>query len=311
MQKISVGCSPLIIWMKAAEMSKSADKFYPSGNAIPDIRTSCTKEEAAAKLIGWMKGHIRHAYPMDIDEDDITADHLIYMRSLVYPLQDHLAILRNAEWYRYENAVVDEASEDILAGYALSLIECDDLIRQVAVYLCDIDEELDKEFDQVGLSALRVDRRTTEQSGVLHITLRSLDQWAKKKYDITIIDSDSVSATSIVEIANAAGEGRKNQDDVPDSKGRVSKAVVDRIYTTFAITLEAYVATLPERYRKDGGGMVVKSVAEHLEALAMKANKKIGLHDDHQRGLYGQDYENLRKLIPKALEAKRQEILAG
>ncbi len=260
-------------------MSESIGKFYPTENVILDLRTSCTKDEAAAKLIGWMKGHVRHEYPSHLDDDEITVDNFVYTHSLVYGLQEQLTILLNAEWNRYYDAIacVDETKEMCDDNFA-AIAECDDLVRRVATYLCDIDEELDKEFEQSGSSALKIDRRTTESSGEIHITLRSLDQWAQKKYGISILDSvTSVTAASVMEIANAAVVGRKSLDDEADSKGRLSRAVADRIYTTFAITLEAYVATLSEEYLKSDGSMHQSFIAEHLQKLAGEANKKSNL----------------------------------
>jgi hypothetical protein len=188
------------------EMPKSIGKFYPSENVVLDLRTSCTKDEAAAKLIGWMKGHVRHDYPSHLDDDEITVDNFVYTHSLVYGLQEQLTILLNAEWNRYyDTAACANVTQEMIDEHFMAIAECDDLVRRVATYLCDIDEELDKEFEQSGSSALKIDRRTTESSGEIHITLRSLDQWAQKKYGISILDSvTSVTAASVMEIANAA-----------------------------------------------------------------------------------------------------------
>lgn len=293
-------------------MPKSADKYYPTENVILDLRTSCTRDEAAAKLIGWMKGYIRHDYPSDIDEDEITSDHLVYTHSLIYGLQEHLQILRNTEWNRYIDAECAELPDEILAQKAYAIAECDELIRKVGEYLCDIDEELDKEYESPGASALKIDRRITEDSGTLHITIRSLDRWARQKYGISILDSDTpVSADSMLKKINVASEWKENQADEANSKGRPLTTALDHVYTTLAFTLEAYVATLPEKYRKDDGRMNVAAVAEHLEKLATNANLKPNLPDSHQRKLLGQDSESIRKRIPKSLNIMRNKLLEG
>jgi hypothetical protein len=134
-------------------------------------------------------------YPVDVDEDEITSDNLVYTHSLVYSLQEHLTILRNAEWNRYNEAVCDGLPEEVLVEKAYALAECDDLIRKVAVYLCDIDEELDKEFDQAGASILRLDRQSTADSGKLHITINSLDKWAHVDILPSLKEGDSYGFT--------------------------------------------------------------------------------------------------------------------
>jgi hypothetical protein len=59
----------------------------------------------------------------------------------------------------------------------------DALTIDAATYLADINDELAKG----GASALRIDSMATAKSGVVHISLRSLDDWASRRYGISIL----------------------------------------------------------------------------------------------------------------------------
>lgn len=274
-------------------MAKSADKFYPTDNATLDLRTSCTKEEAAAKLIGWMKGHVRHDYSVDVDEDEITSDNLVYTHSLVYGLQEHLTILRNAEWNRYNEAVCEGLPEEVLKERALALAECDDLIRKVAVYLCDIDEELDKEFDSAGSSVLKIDRQATTEAGSLHITIRSLDKWAKEKYGISILDDgDLESATRTLLQIKVQKEGAAPSKEWGNTRS-------ENFSVTFALLVDAFAKTA-QCYRHDDARPNVHGIAKRLNELAIKSN----INQD----LKGQSAEAIKDRIEQSQKIKKLKL---
>jgi hypothetical protein len=240
-------------------MSKSADKFYPTNNVKIDLRTSCTVEEAAAKLIGWMKGHVRHAYP-DVVDDDITPDHLTYTDSLGLPLHYQLALLREAAWNRYNEAVCAKLPEEIIEEKYAELENCEELISKVVGYLSDINEEINKG----DLSALVVDQRETEFSGELHITLRSLDKWARNQYQIPII-AELQQQSVKVEI-NVDRKPESHQDALAD--GWLSPTLTRNLNVSFALLIEEFVSKWPEDFFDMGGKLIVKNLAAHLVKCA-------------------------------------------
>ena len=305
-------------------MQKRSYKYYPTGEAVLDIRTSCTREEAAAKLIGWMKGHVRHAYPHDVDQDELTAEHFIYTQSLVYPLGEQLQILRQAAGHRYDKAVCDNLSSEILEDLATAIHEYDDLINQVQVYLSDIDDELDKEFEQVGSSALKIDKRTTDSSGELHIKIRSLDRWAHDKYGISIMDPDGMldmySAPSPVASPSAAPESapvapptaaaEESSDLIDDNpsdtdiefsdKGVVLKPKdAKNLYLTFMFLVEA-VAASGSKYRLADKSPNVSVIATLIEEFAIKA------HHPLKHGSFSR--ETIKTRIENAENIKREYL---
>lgn len=161
----------------------------PEDEIIVDSRSSCTKDEAAAKLLGWMQGTIRKKY-IKVTEHGIPADQLAHLHSLDGSLSDQLVALREparrllskAAKGSKEFSKMNEAVKDI-----------DEVIKKAMSYLLDIDDELDKGEN----SALKIDHEATNKTGVIHIKLRSLDKWARLKYGIRILEnsaSNSVTA---------------------------------------------------------------------------------------------------------------------
>lgn len=304
-------------------MQKRSYKYYPTGEAILDIRTSCTREEAAAKLIGWMKGHVRHAYPHDVDQDELTAEHFIYTQSLVYPLGEQLQMLRQAAGHRYDKAVCENLSSEIQDDLATAIHDCDDLINQVQVYLSDIDDELDKAFEQVGSSALKIDKRTTDSSGELHIKIRSLDKWAHDKYGISIMDPDGMldlySAPPLVSPAPASvpppvpapvPDETENSDLIVDNpsdtdiefsdKGVVLKPKeAKNLYLTFMFLIEALAASASKCRLADKSpnvSSVAQLIAEAAKA-AHQTDKCIGFSE-----------ETIKTRIERAMEIKKEYL---
>lgn len=280
-------------------MPKSSDKYYPTENVTLDFRTSCTKEEAAAKLIGWMKGNVRHDYPSDIDEDEITSDNLVYTHSLIYGLQEHLQILRNAEWNRYNEAVCAKLPEEVLNQKAYAIAECDELIHKVGEYLCDIDEELEKEYELTGSSALKIDRRITEDSGTLHITIRSLDRWARQKYGISILDSD----TPVSQTAKA----RPLDDNQRDGAIKYSEKGIElkpkdakNLYLTFAFLIDAFAQTTTKFQSTADKSPNISAIANRIEELA-----KNGFGTEKHTG---QSAESIKTRIENAMKIKKEYL---
>lgn len=200
----------------------------PLDQTIADLRTSCTKDEAVAKLIGWMQGPIRARY-IDITEHGIPAEQLVHLHSLDGSLQDILNEQREAASNKLHKiseaiygsekiAVPGQVSAPHIVGPkpAIPLVtdysiksddpeqiealtqtrftelkaalqdvkDYDELIKRAVFYFLDIDDELDKGE----LSELKIDQESTNQTGTIHLRLRSVNKWAQKNYGISILD---------------------------------------------------------------------------------------------------------------------------
>lgn len=209
------------------DMPNNPDKHYPYVNSIIDLRPSCTKEDAVAKLLGFMKGHIRHDYPED--DNDITIEHLTYTYSLGHPLDIQLSLLKNAALSRFSDAIEAKAPEDVLNQLADVIHECDEISNKAGAYLCGIEDELAKGES----SELRIDQATSDSSGEVYITLRSLDQWAREKYGISILsDTLTTNTPKQQELSQATNKNPIANKQLLDKKPKLreqEKTILDEI----------------------------------------------------------------------------------
>ena len=200
-------------------------------------------------------------------------------------LKHHLEELREAARQELGEAcgAYYESNEDS-EGFALleqtvkakidEVERIDNLFTKAGSYLLDIDEEIDKGES----SALKVDKEATEKSGVIHIKLRSADQWTQRKYGISIIGpspSKPDAENSIEKPDPQRGTAAVDNDDeaeVEDSNGGLSEKMANSLYTTFAFLVEAYAESEKSFQRTDGRPNVM-AIAMCLEDLATIASK--------------------------------------
>ncbi|MDO9273348.1 MAG: hypothetical protein Q7T94_10065 [Rugosibacter sp.] len=178
----------------------------PEDEILVDIRTSCTKDEAVAKLLGWMQGHIRQKY-VRVTLHGVSEDQLPYLHSLDRPLQEQLLELREAARHQLIEAAESDATFMEMQAKENAVIKADDQINQAATYLLDIDDEIRRGEE----SELIIDRQATESTGSAHITIRSLDKWAREKYGKQILGSSSSGMSSAAKAATVTKTPPKRQ----------------------------------------------------------------------------------------------------
>ena len=142
------------------------------------FRTSITLDEAVANLLGAAKGPIEFRCL----SEDPSAEEEELLGTLTFDLREHLEGARDSLETDYFNAKNDGLSDALIAERSEALARCEEKIARANTYLCDIKGELAKgEF-----SALQLD---PEFAGLpdRYITLSSLDDWATKKYGISIL----------------------------------------------------------------------------------------------------------------------------
>ena len=154
----------------------------PKDEMVPDLRASCTIDDAVAKLLGWMRGPILRKNIL-VTDHGISADQLPFLYSLQGSLEEFLADRRETARQQLIKAANEGVTGEALLQLDDAVVECDELIRKAMSYMADIAEELAKDE----LSLLKTDRHATKKAKTRHITLRSLDQWARVKYGIAII----------------------------------------------------------------------------------------------------------------------------
>lgn len=153
----------------------------PEDEVIYDHRLSCTEEEAVAKLLGWMQGSKRLRY-FAVTEDGLNADQFAHMYRLPSSISELIGDEREQASIRFQNACV--AKDFDLAAKWESAVEYWDAINERAVrYKQGIAAELSRPKPR-----LLTDKAVSEESGVHHITLLSLDHWASITYGKGIFD---------------------------------------------------------------------------------------------------------------------------
>ncbi len=268
----------------ATAQAKGNYKYFPLYRAVLDFRTSCTREDAVAKMLGWMQGYIRYKH----HEDETTLDNLIYVHSLPDSLEDHLLELRETAISDWSYAFDAEPTEDVLAEKSKVIFDCDELINKAGEYLCAIDDELAKGDS----SALRIDQHTTKYSNEIHITLSSLAQWAKENHGITsLVTPESISSKEGLLDQLSTTSGDKPQK----SKSGLSPTMASNLYVTFALLLNAY-ADKPKFSGDDK--LNVSGMATHIAELATKHNGN--------KAMETQSYEAIKSRIEAAMAALKE-----
>lgn len=268
---------------------KTKFEFSPFNNIVLDFSTSCTKDVAVAKMLGWLRGPIR----LDKDEINlrhITIDQMPFLPDLYYTLEDHLLMLREDALDQVEIAFRESNTSEQFKEEAIdTLNDCEDLIVKANAYMSGLDDELLKGAS----SELRIDQAKTESTGEIYITLKSLDEWAKKNYQKSIIDIEINSDWNNTSISKHAVAQSKN-----DAPAKTSKTKEENLYATFAFLIEAFSQTAP-KYRK-GEKINVSELAQSIEDMATKAN--------NGAALYGQKAETIKSIIERAVKEKQQKL---
>ena len=79
----------------------------PEDEVCFDLRTSCTEEEAVAKLLGWMQGSKRLRY-LTVTEDGLIPDQLVHMYELPVALDELIRDEREMASIRFCNYCVEK-----------------------------------------------------------------------------------------------------------------------------------------------------------------------------------------------------------
>lgn len=156
----------------------------PEDEVIFDHRLSCTEEEAVAKLLGWMQGSKRLRY-LAVTEDGLNADQLIHMYQFPSSIAELIRDEREIASIRFHNACM--ANDFDLAAKWEAAVEYWDATNERAVrYKQGIAAELSRPKPR-----LITDKAVSEETTLHHITLLSLDHWARITYGHGILDQEA------------------------------------------------------------------------------------------------------------------------
>jgi hypothetical protein len=271
-----------------------------------DISTSCTKEQAVMKLLGWSQG-IFTSTKMYISIDGLWLDQLPSISHHNLNLEDQLKQLHERARQEYLCAFPPEAftsefdpekhisSNDVyetLIKKQENLESVKVLIARARSYAMNIDEEIDKGEQ----SLLRTDTQATVQNGVLHITLRSLERWKNEFYDKKADGGVALVASNFnLDDSDLMAQLSKS---VPENAKQVGQADLS-LYITLAITVEAIAEKLGPPYCDKNETPVITQIAE---LIASKYQSK-----DGRSLIRGQGLEMIRKRLTLAMKLKSKQ----
>jgi len=251
------------------------------------LRPSCTAEEAAAMMLGWMRGERRAPF-IQVTKDGISPDQFPFVTFLPGSLAEILEEQREAARLDFLNSLAEYPDFAAAPEKEALVEEWDALARRAQTYLLDIADE----FAKGDSSALRVDREATEQTRVTHYTIRSVDLWAHQKYGISIIEPLPMSEGQLERPIQGG-----DKESAPN--GGLSKTKADHLFTSFAFLVEA-LAKNALAYRREDGRPNVKAIAERIEQLGREANGG--------QPLSGQSAEAIKGRIEEATAIKNRKL---
>jgi len=250
-----------------------------------DFQTSVTKEGAAARMLGWMQGPIQPKY-IQVTENGISADQLTALSSMDGSLKERLLELRETARLAFIDSAERGDSIFITQEKQEAVEQCEEQIKKAASYLVDLEDEIAKG----DYSDLKIDRHRTDKTGTIHITLKSLDQWARKNHGISILDQSPKPLTE-----NPSTQPESQQENKPES----GQTKLEHLFTTFAFLVEAF-AKNANALKHDDDRPNASAIASRLEQLAKEANK--------QQVLPGQSAYAIRKRIKEAMRIKQSKL---
>lgn len=264
--------------------------YYPPGY-IPaespvsiDIAGSCTIDIAVANMLAFDREATGNTQTLLLD----------YALSLKVGSEPYSLNKRLEEGYvaaqrEFKQAVETSSSTD---GYKLekefAVLDWQKAVRDAANYRAAIIDELGKK----AASGLRIDQFATDRSGEQCITLKSLDEWATKNYDISLLDSFAP-----LTVAPCATEGLErsgeSENDLPPG---ASETKYNNLLISFALLVHAISKT--KNNLEHGGNPNAQNIAILIEDLAKQKS---------QVKLPGQSANNIRKLIAVAERTLSEE----
>lgn len=280
----------------------------PEDEIVIDCRTSCTTDEAVAKLLGWMQGDIRHKITK-ITNGRISKEALPHLELFPGTIWELLTEQHENSKLAYSDAWKKKASEEDLYKLEMNIENWLVVISKAKQYHRDIDDEIAKNVD----SELRIILSSTNNSNETYISLNSLDKWAMKKYGISVLDYQKSNFLKTgIDTPPAADVPKKDlaaqvadvDIDESDVKGALSKTVANNLYITFALLIEDLTKGAGGMYRHPDGRLNVANVATYLLNLAEEAAKGTG----GKTTLPGQGVRTIKTHIDKAIAVKRDAL---
>jgi hypothetical protein len=163
---------------------------------IDTARNSSTKDEAVAKMIGWMRSPVRKRITK-LDSELVNGrlcvsfDDLPHMHTLEGSLMEMLLDQRKRASLEFQYLFEREHTPEECAEKEQAADQWIPIIEKASIYLAKFDKEIAKNGDAC---AFQLDQATTTESGVSHYWNESIDTWAQKTFGISIFGAPHFSS---------------------------------------------------------------------------------------------------------------------
>lgn len=255
-----------------------------------DSRTSCSRDEAAAILLG--RRTYDPIYPDSNPGGDTVKIYEKFMEWLDISIFEVLSEERDDIALDLDDAI-DIKNQQKIDECRYKIMKCDDTIRRAKLILCDIDDELAKGTQ----SRLRIDQLQTKQSGKIHITFTSLKAWSSESTYSTQ-DVEAAKAQPSMPDQRVAGQ----EEPLLNSKGGMSPTMANSFLVTFALLLEAFMLKTGNVNKSESGtGIKLNELASHLNKISLPGGREGTFLD-------GQSVSSIETRINAVLEVSTHKL---
>jgi hypothetical protein len=202
-------------------------------------RTSVTKDEAVAILLGWATGPIQlsHRNPNPTEEEEAL------LEGLTFSLADEIESLQNNAKRILEEAISDKKSAAVIEKLHTDLQTHIEEARLANTYLCAINDELNKGEQ----SRLRTDKALTN-SAYTYLTLTSLNEWKQGSFGLSV----SEPVESSIVIADTKSEKPAVRRKMRDQEDAILRVISSLGYTPASLpTRETGKSGVKAQVRKE------------------------------------------------------------
>lgn len=253
-------------------------------NILIDTRTSCSKDEAVAILLGRRTDDPIYG---DLSEDcDPVERQEHFMDWLDLSIFEELVDERDDILWELEHATENHDLATIEACQK-RIVQCDNTIRRAKLILCGIDDELAKG----AASELRAITTQDPETSATQITMSSLSAWSKDKTFVTA----PLDAAPMQPVPPAP---HVDADDEPllTAKGGMTPKSAKSFLVTFYILLEQFVAVTKKDYVDESGtGMNKQAIIDLLWEKSLPDAR-------HGHFLPDQSIASIKKRLAKVIE---------
>jgi hypothetical protein len=243
---------------------------------------SCSIEQAVAKLLGWSKGPLFRK-TVRVTEAGVVDDDLALVEVFEGGIDAQLESMLIDAQNQAIVALDEGATHDELSRLDKRIEQVMELVARVHDFRIRIDDELAKGQD----SQLRIDRSRSDEAGMVHITLRSLDQWSVKEY------GQSIFARPL------GARSDQQEEEEPDEKSEPEMPSLEakRVLIALALLQDLIVEIGPQKYKINADANW-NAMAKRMSEIAKN------------QGISKQGVVKLRKMLAAADRERKAEASA-